>query len=66
MSPHFVSLGDVNDSGAVNLTDAVLALQALAGMETAGEVCDAADFNGDGMIGLAEVMYIFQVIRASK
>ena len=66
MSPHFVSPGDVNDSGAVNLTDAVLALQALAGMETAEEVSDAADFNGDGMIGLAEVMYIFQVIRASK
>jgi hypothetical protein len=52
--------GDVNLSDTVDIADAILAAQVLAGMTPAGTVYREADVNGDGMIGLAEVLYILQ------
>jgi hypothetical protein len=52
--------GDVNLNGVTDIADAILAAQALSGMTLAGTVFREADVNGDGMIGLPEVIYILQ------
>jgi len=53
--------GDVNHDGEVNLTDAILALQVLAGLAPEG-VYVGADLNNDGKIDLVEVIYILREI----
>ncbi len=55
-----VGKGDVNYDGQVNVTDAVLALQVIAGISPQQIVYKEADVNSDGKIGLAEVIYILQ------
>ena len=52
--------GDLNSDAGVDLTDAILALQVLAGLTPAQEISSAADLNFDEKIGLAEVIYILQ------
>jgi hypothetical protein len=52
--------GDVDGSGATGLHDAVLALQAAAGIIPATAVDVGADVNGDGAIGVAEAMHALQ------
>lgn len=52
--------GDINGDGIVNLYDAVLALQVMAGNLPAG-LNLAADVNGDNKIGMAEAIYALQV-----
>jgi len=52
--------GDINGDGSVDLTDALWALQVLAGLELSSPVQKEADVNGDDKIGLEEVFYIFQ------
>ncbi|MBN1381263.1 MAG: carboxypeptidase regulatory-like domain-containing protein [Deltaproteobacteria bacterium] len=51
--------GDVNDDGAVTISDAILALQAVANMRPAG-INAVVDVNGDHKIGLAEAFYALQ------
>jgi len=53
--------GDVDGIPPVNLTDAVLALQIISGLSPAG-VDLGADVNGDGKIGMEEMLYILQSI----
>jgi len=53
------TIGDVNGDGKVDLADAILALQVIAGLNPAG-VKVSADVNNDGKIGLEEVIYILQ------
>lgn len=53
--------GDVNADCAVNLEDAVLALQVAAGMNP-GSIDLDADVDDDGRLSLAEVVYILQEI----
>ena len=56
--------GDLNGDGRVNLADAILALQVMAGMNPAGirahYTTSGADVNNDYKIGLAEVLFILQ------
>ena len=52
--------GDINDDGFVNLSDVVIALQAIVGMDSSQNISEAADVNGDGVIGLAEAVYAIQ------
>ncbi|MFA6412606.1 MAG: DUF1566 domain-containing protein, partial [Syntrophales bacterium] len=52
--------GDINYNGQVNLNDAVLALQVIVGILPQQMVYKEADVNGDGKIGLAEVIFILQ------
>jgi len=52
--------GDVNDSGTVNLIDAILALQ-MAGRRAASSVVWYADVDGDEKIGLSEAVYAIRV-----
>jgi hypothetical protein len=51
--------GDVNADTVVDLTDAVLALQVMSGLDSA-EVAGTGDANGDSAIGPAELIYILQ------
>lgn len=53
-------LGDVNADGFVDLRDAVLALQIVIGLNKSGSI--DADVNGDGEIGMEEVIFILQEI----
>ncbi len=56
--------GDLNGDAKVDLVDAILALRALAGMDSTGIRNDyatcGADVNCDGQIGVAEAIYIMQ------
>ncbi|RZB30254.1 MAG: hypothetical protein SRB1_02534 [Desulfobacteraceae bacterium Eth-SRB1] len=65
-----IVIGDVNDDGNVNLTDAILALQVTVGMNPAGirsnYATSGADVNGDAKIGLAEVIYILQDVAGLR
>jgi len=58
--------GDINGDQAVDLADAILALKVLAAFQVEGVVLKAADVNGDGRIGLQEVVFILQSIRAMR
>lgn len=56
--------GDVDDDKAINLQDAILALQALGGLKPAtiraDYIASGVDANGDGKIGLADAIFILQ------
>lgn len=52
--------GDLNFDGSVNLLDVILGLQILTGAESVREVSPAADVNGDGLLGLPEVIHILE------
>lgn len=54
--------GDINDDDSVNLADAITALQVMAGIEPSTTVHKEADVNGDGKIGIEEVVYILQKV----
>ena len=56
--------GDINRDGNVGLSDAILALQVIAGM--APTVYKEADVNGDDKIGLEEVIYIIQKVSGLR
>ena len=62
--------GDLNNDGAVNLADAILALKAIGGLNPVGMRFDYATFgtdvNGDKKIGLAEVIYILQKVAGVR
>ncbi len=50
--------GDINDDSFIDLRDAVLGLQVSAGAGESAAVYIEADVNGDGKIGIAEVVYV--------
>jgi len=58
--------GDVDRDGNVNLTDAILAIRICAGITPSVSICPEADVNGDGKIGLAEVVYILQKVSGLR
>ena len=57
--------GDLNGDGEANLTDAILALKVLSGIDTYGLIRPDYDFrvdaDGDDRIGLAEAILGLQV-----
>ena len=57
--------GDINGDRAVDLLDAVLALQLFCSLTPDGVNKDA-DVNGDGKIGLQDVIYILQKVSGLK
>ena len=61
-----VDLGDVNNSGTVDLTDAILVLQVLAGIELSLPLYIEADVNGDSKISLEEAIHALQVISGIR
>lgn len=54
-------IGDINRDRTVDLRDAILSLQIVAGLSPEG-IHLSADVNGDGKIGLEEVIYILQKV----
>jgi subtilisin family serine protease len=59
--------GDLDASCAVELTDAVLALQLLAGFDLSaslrpGYAASGADVDGDATVGFAELLFIMQLL----
>jgi hypothetical protein len=60
-----VCKGNLNGDDAVDLADVMTALKALAGVDTSGLIrpdyeTSGADINGDGKVGVAEVLYMLQ------
>jgi len=53
--------GDVNKDRNIDLLDAALILQVLAGMNPA-DVDSGDDINGDGKIGIEELLHVLQVV----
>ncbi|MDM8552765.1 dockerin type I repeat-containing protein [Desulfobacterales bacterium HSG2] len=50
--------GDIDCSGDIDMADLILALEISAGIDTSTETICNADVNGDGKIGVEEVIYI--------
>ncbi len=62
--------GNIDGTGGITMADLILALQVLAGHSPAGirtaYADSGADVNGDGRIGIEEVLYIMQVIKGTR
>lgn len=62
--------GDMDESGAVDISDAILVTQVLAGMSPAGIRSDyaspGADVNNDARIGMEELLYIMQKLAGLR
>ncbi|GBC59361.1 hypothetical protein DENIS_0300 [Desulfonema ishimotonii] len=59
--------GDVNKDDSADLQDAILILQVLSGTDTSGlTISTDGDVDGDGRIGMAEVVYILRKVAASS
>ena len=57
---HFlIRLGDLNGDDSVDLEDVIFGLQVLTDMD-AGQLYLEADVDGDGKIGMAEIVYMLQ------
>ena len=61
-----VHSADINADCEVDLTDIILALQVMSGIEPADRVCREADVNGDDKIGLAEIIYVCQALAGLR
>jgi len=61
VSPCFAMQGDIDNSGKIELQDAVLGLQVTAGLRTTGYNI-GADVNNDSVIGLPEVIYDLRIL----
>lgn len=61
-----VVLGDIDNDGNVTLTDVVLGLQLATGQEPSGAVTTDADINGDGKIGMEEVLHALQKFSGER
>ena len=58
--------GDVDADGKVDLADAILALQVMAGITPSTTIYKEADVNGDGKIGMEEAIYIIQKVSGLR
>jgi len=54
-------MGDINDDGAIDLKDAILAIQICSGFSPEEKVYKEADVNGDDRIGTEEAVYTLQI-----
>ena len=57
-----ISKGDIDGDSDVDLPDAVLAVQVMAGQANSTAIYKEADVNGDDKIGMEEVIYIMQEV----
>ena len=58
--------GDIDGNGAVDLADAILALQVMAGNQPSATIFMEADVNNDNRIGLEEAIYIMQRVAGFR
>ncbi|MCP4395566.1 MAG: hypothetical protein GY804_15060, partial [Alphaproteobacteria bacterium] len=52
--------GDINQDRQIDLTDAILAIKIVAGIEPDTVINRTADINGDGKTGLEEAFYVLR------
>ena len=60
-----VPTGDVDNNGAVDLADAILALRIVNRITVDVAVCTGSDVSGDGKIGIEEAIYVLQVVSGT-
>ena len=60
------AMGDVNNDGSVNVTDAMLVVDHILGFMMPTYHGEYADMNGDGMVNVTDVMLIVDVILHSN
>ena len=53
---------DINGNNTVELDDAILVLQVLAGLDPASPVLNVYDINGDNRVGIEEVICVLQIM----
>ena len=58
--------GDINLDGRVDLTDALLALQSEAGMDSAEPVHNETEISGDNRVGREEALFAVQAASGSR
>jgi len=58
--------GDINGDVIIDLPDAIISMQVLADIESTETVYPTVDVNGDGRIGLEEVVYILHKISGLR
>ena len=56
-------MADYNNDGEVDLTDVILGLKVLTGMPISDKISTSADVNGDGTLGLPEVIHALEEVR---
>lgn len=61
-----VLTGDINDSRIVDLADAILAMQVVAGVNPPETVYRQADVNGDRKIGTDDALYVLQSVAQMR
>jgi hypothetical protein len=61
-----ILIGDIDNSGAIDLDDAILAFRPAIGLPIEQAVYPAADVNGDGDIGLPEALYALQRVAGVR
>jgi hypothetical protein len=61
-----VTPGDLDGDKDIDLADAVLALQVLAGIEPSSSLHKGADVDGNRKIGMEEVVYILQTVSGMR
>jgi uncharacterized repeat protein (TIGR01451 family) len=66
LSFYLVAKGDLDNSGVIELRDAILGLQLVVGITPSSQTYVAADVNGDGVLGTAEVIYVLQSITGLR
>ncbi|QTA81747.1 Putative Ig domain-containing protein [Desulfonema limicola] len=60
-----IEKGDVNADGTVDLTDAIIVLQVMAGISPSASITLDADTNADGRLGLEDIIYIMNNLTAA-
>jgi len=58
--------GDIDDNGVTDLSDAILALQILNSIQPGVKVHKESDINGNGTIGLEEIIYVLREVSRLK
>ena len=71
LDPLIAPYGDIDGDSDVDLVDATIAMKVLMGSDTSGLIrsdyaTSGADVNGDGKIGMEEVIYIMQKIAGFR
>ncbi len=65
-----ISSGDINGNGKIDLTDAIIALKFLSGLNPSeirtGYRSSGFDVNNDAKIGLAEAVYVLQLVAGLR
>ncbi|MCK4541659.1 MAG: C10 family peptidase, partial [Spirochaetales bacterium] len=62
----FALIGDLDQNGIVDLSDALTALQVYTGINPVSTIHKESDVNSDGRIGLQELIYILQKVSGLR